>query len=181
MANSLDDFRSSQARPKAEMTLRRAGRADIAAIMAIERSPGFEDFVGRSSHAQHEEMLASPRYTYFVGVGPEDDALAFAILRDFDDPHGNLYLKRFAVARPGEGIGTAFLRLLLEWAFAHTSAHRFYLDRFAHNLRAQWLYEKFGFTRDGVLREAYLGADGRRSDLTLMALTRPEWEARRKI
>ncbi len=163
------------------MTLRRAGRTDIAAIMAIERSPGFEEFVGRSSHAQHEEMLASPRYNYFVGLGPEDDALAFAILRDFDDPHGNLYLKRFVVARPGEGIGAAFLRLLLEWVFAHTSAHRFYLDRFAHNERAQRLYEKFGFTRDGVLREAYLGADGRRSDLTLMALTRPEWEARRRL
>ena len=29
-----------------------------------------------------------------------------------------------------------------------------------------------------MLREAYLGTDGRRRDLTLMALLRPEWEAR---
>jgi hypothetical protein len=29
-----------------------------------------------------------------------------------------------------------------------------------------------------VLRGAYLGPDGRRRDLTLMALLRPEWEAR---
>jgi RimJ/RimL family protein N-acetyltransferase len=159
------------------MTLRRAGPADIAAIMAIERVPGFEDCVGRSSHAEHAAMLASPRYTYFVGLGSQDEVCAFAILRDFDDPHGNLYLKRFVVARAGEGMGTAFLRLLLQWAFAHTSAHRFYLDRFAHNLRAHRLYRKFGFTRDGVLRQAYLGADGQRRDLTLMALTRPEWEA----
>ena len=162
------------------MKLRRAGPADIAAIMAIERGPGYENFVGRSSHAQHEEMLASPRYRYFIGLGPDDDALAFAILRDFDDPHGNLYLKRFVVARPGEGLGAAFLRVLLEWVFAHTSTHRFYLDRFAHNERAQRLYEKFGFTRDGVLREAYLGPDGQRRDLTLMALTRREWEASAK-
>jgi diamine N-acetyltransferase len=180
MANSRTHFQSSQARQQPKITLRRAGRADIAAIMAIEHVPGFEDYVGRSSHAQHEEMLASPRYTYFVGLGPQDDALAFAILRDFDDLHGNLYLKRFVVARPGEGIGAAFLRLLLEWAFTQTSAHRFYLDRFAHNERAQRLYEKFGFTRDGVLRQAYLGADGKRRDLTLMALTRPEWEASAK-
>ena len=33
-------------------------------------------------------------------------------------------------------------------------------------------------TRDGVLRQAYRLPDGRRKDLTLMALTRPEWEAR---
>jgi diamine N-acetyltransferase len=157
------------------MTLRRAAKEDIAAIMAIERVPGFEDYVGRSSHAQHEEMLASPRYRYFVGLGPEGDALAFAILRDFDDPHGNLYLKRIAAARTGEGIGATFMRLLIDWVFAETGAHRFYLDCFADNARAQRLYEKFGFTRDGVLRQAYLGPDGRRKDLVLMALLKSEW------
>ena len=38
----------------------------------------------------------------------------------------------------------------------HTAAHRFWLDCFADNARAQSVYEKLGFTRDGVLREAYL-------------------------
>lgn len=175
MANSLDDFPSSQAQPQSKITLRRAASADIAAIMAIERAPGYEDYVGRSSHAEHEEMLASPRYTYFIGLGPEGDALAFAILRDFDDPHGNLYLKRIAAARPGEGIGARFMRLLIDWAFAETDAHRFYLDCFADNARAQRLYEKFGFTRDGVLRQAYVGPDGGRKDLALMALLKSEW------
>jgi len=40
------------------------------------------------------------------------------------------------------------------------------------------MYAKLGFTRDGVLREAYLGPDGRRRDLVLMALTKPEWLSR---
>ena len=174
MANSHPVFTSQR---QSEMQLRKAGAADVAAVMAIERVPGFEDYVGRSSQIEHAEMLASPRYIYLVGVGPQDDVLAFAILRDLDNPHGNLYVKRFVVARAGEGIGTAFLRLLLEWAFAHTPVHRVYLDRFADNARAQRLYAKFGFTQDGVLRQAYLGPDGHRRDLTLMALTRPEWEA----
>ncbi len=68
--------------------------------------------------------------------------------------------------------------LVIDWAFASTAAHRFYLDCFQENLRARRAYAKLGFSEDGILREAYLGPDGRRRDLTLMALTRPEWRAR---
>ena len=123
-------------------------------------------------------MLASSRYAYFLGVDGDGAAVAFAILRDLDEPHGNLYLKRIAVDEPGRGVGTRFLALLIDWAFANTRAHRFCLDCFAENVRAQRAYAKLGFTRDGVLRQAYLAPDGRRRDLTLMALTRPEWLAR---
>jgi RimJ/RimL family protein N-acetyltransferase len=155
--------------------LRAARPNDIDAIMSLERGPGYEALVGRSSRAEHEAMLVGPRHAYFVGerAGVE----AFAILRGLDDPHGNLYLKRIAVARPGQGAGGVFLSLLIDWAYAHTAAHRFYLDCFVDNLRAQAMYRKLGFSRDGLLREAYLAPDGRRRDLVLMALTRPEWRA----
>ena len=53
-------------------------------------------------------MLASPRYAYFVGEAADGAIAAFAILRDLEDPHGNLYLKRIAVARPEEGSAARF-------------------------------------------------------------------------
>ena len=140
--------------------------------MAIERAPGYETRVGRSTLGEHAAMLAGPRHAYFVGE--RDGVEAFAILRDLDDLHGNVYLKRIA-ARPGRGAGPALLRLLIDWTFAKTAAHRFYLDCFDDNAPAQAMYERLGFTRDGVLREAYLAPDGRRRDLVLLALTRPEW------
>ncbi len=158
------------------LSLRPATPADLDAILEIERSPGYEARVGRSSRAEHEAMLAGPRHAYFVGE--RDGVEAFAILRDLADIHGNVYLKRIA-ARPGRRAGGPFLRGLLDWTFAHTSAHRFHLDCFDDNRDAQAFYAGFGFTRDGVLREAYLGPDGRRRDLVLMALTRPEWAAAR--
>jgi RimJ/RimL family protein N-acetyltransferase len=105
---------------------------------------------------------------------------AFAILRGLGDPHLNLYLKRIAVARPGEGVGAAFLSLVLDEAFGPMGAERFYLDCFADNARAQHAYTKLGFTRDGVLRQAFRLADGRRSDLIMMAILRSEWEAGRQ-
>ena len=162
----------------APFALRRAHGGDLEAILALERGPGYEAYVGRSSPAEHAEMLASDRYVYLVGLEAAGRPFAFAILRDPDDPHGNLYLKRVAVDHPGEGRGGRFLSAVLDWAFAETTAHRFHLDCFVENMRARKAYEKLGFSHDGVLREAYLAPDGRRRDLALMALTRPEWQAR---
>ena len=158
------------------LVLRPARAADLDAILAIERGLGYEDLVGRSSRQEHEAMLAGPRHAYFVGE--RSGIEAFAILRDLDDINGNVYLKRIVVARPEQGTGTAFLAALIDWTFAHTRAHRFHLDCFADNARAQAAYAKLGFTRDGVLREAYLAPSGQRRDLVLMALTRPEWFSR---
>jgi RimJ/RimL family protein N-acetyltransferase len=160
------------------LTLRPATLADLHAIMAIERTPGFERFVGRSPEAEHRAMMASSNHAYFIGEAADGAIAAFAILRDLEDPHGNVYLKRIAVSRPDEGVGAAFFALVVAWAFTHTAAHRFWLDCFAHNARAQRVYEKLGFSRDGVLRQAYRAPDGSRLDLTMMALTRPQWAAR---
>ena len=124
-------------------------------------------------------MLSSPSHAYRLGVGESGAVEAFAILRGIGDPHLNLYLKRVAVARPGQGLGTAFLSLVLDEAFGPMGAERFHLDCFADNARAQRAYMKLGFTRDGVLRQAYRLADGRRSDLIMMAILKSEWEAQR--
>jgi ribosomal protein S18 acetylase RimI-like enzyme len=161
------------------LTLRPALLADIGAVMAIERSPDYELYVARSDEEGHRAMLSSPSHAYRVGVGQSGEIEAFAVVRGFGDPHLNLYLKRIAVARPGLGVGTAFLGLVLDEAFGPLGAERFHLDCFADNLRAQRSYEKLGFTRDGVMRKAYRLADGRRVDLVMMAILRSEWDARR--
>ena len=166
------------ARPSG-LTLRPAALADIAAVMAIERSPDYELYVARSEEEEHRAMLSSPSHAYRLGVGECGVIEAFAVLRGLGDPHLNLYLKRIAVARPGQGLGTAFLSLVLDEAFGPMGAERFHLDCFADNIRAQRSYEKLGFARDGVLRQAYRRADGTRADLVMMATLKSEWEARR--
>jgi RimJ/RimL family protein N-acetyltransferase len=124
-------------------------------------------------------MLSSPSHAYRLGIGESGAVEAFAILRGLGDPHLNLYLKRVAVTRPGQGVGAAFLSLVLDEAFGPMGAERFHLDCFADNLRAQRVYLKLGFTRDGVLRKAYRLTDGTRVDLVMMAILKSEWEARR--
>ena len=162
------------------LTSRPAVLADLGALMAIERLPDYEHYVARSEEEQHRAMFASASHAYRVGVGESGAIEAFAILRGIGDPHLNLYLQRVAVARPGQGLGTAFLSLVLDEAFGPLGAERFHLDCFADNLRAQRAYEKLGFTRDGVLRQAYRLADGRRVDLVMMAILKSEWDGRRR-
>jgi RimJ/RimL family protein N-acetyltransferase len=163
------------------LTLRPATLADIGAVMATERSPDYERYVGRSEEEEHRAMLSSPSHAYRLGVGESGAVEAFAVLRGLGDPHLNLYLKRIAVARPGQGVGTAFLSLVLDEAFGPMGAERFHLDCFTDNVRAQRAYTKLGFTRDGVLRKAYRQADGTRTDLVMMAILKSEWEARRRV
>jgi diamine N-acetyltransferase len=160
----------------AALAVRPASLHDLPAIMAIERTPGFEQHVGRSGEAEHRAMLASPAYAYRLGF--KAGAEGFAIISGVGDAHGNLYLKRIAVSRPDEGMGTVFLGLLLDEAFGPLCGERVFLDCFVDNARAQRAYEKLGFTRDGVLRKAYQRSDGTRADLVLMALLKSEWERR---
>ncbi len=89
---------------EANLTLRAASAGDLDAIMAIERAPGFERWVGRSSAEEHRAMMDDANCAYLVGEA-DGEVVAFAILRDLNDPHGNRYLKRVAVERPGEGVG----------------------------------------------------------------------------
>jgi RimJ/RimL family protein N-acetyltransferase len=112
-------------------------------------------------------------------VGAAGAVEAFAIVHGVGDPHGVLYLKRVVVAQPGFGLGGAFLSRVLDEAVGALSAHRFWLDCFADNARAQRAYAKLGFAREGLLREAYRLPDGTRKDLVVMALLKTEWQAKR--
>ena len=161
--------------------LRRAESDDIAAIMAIERQPGYETLVGRSSAEFHTCALGDPDYAYLLGLDAQGVIGGFGILRGLTEAMGNVTLKRFVVSTPGQGFGKALLREIIDWVFETTGTHRFWLDHIITNDRARHVYEQCGFRREGVMREAYaMPDDGRRVDLALMSLLRPEWDKKRR-
>ena len=81
-------------------------------------------------------------------------------------------------ARRGQGYGAEALRLLLRYAFDELNLYRVQLTVFSYNPGAIRLYEKLGFVREGVFREA-VHRDGARHDMILYGLLRREWEATR--
>ena len=76
----------------------------------------------------------------------------------------------------GKGFGTDASKSTIRYGFQELNLHRIWLDVFGYNDRAVALYRKLGFTEEGRLRE-HLARDGRRFDVILMGLLRPEWEA----
>lgn len=80
----------------------------------------------------------------------------------------------------GKGYGTEAMRLLLRFGFWEINLYRIQLTVFDYNERAIASYEKLGFVKEGAYRQ-FLQRDGKRYDMLLYGLLRPEWEARNNI
>lgn len=79
----------------------------------------------------------------------------------------------------GKGIGSEALALTMEFGFEELNLHRIQLNVLSYNSPAVKLYEKLGFKREGVYRE-FIHRDGKRHDMYLYGILRPEWESLKK-
>jgi RimJ/RimL family protein N-acetyltransferase len=77
----------------------------------------------------------------------------------------------------GGGFGTDAMVNLLRYLFWSRNLHRVSLSVLAWNARALRSYEKAGFVREGLLRSDVFDG-GRFHDQVVMAILRPEFEAR---
>jgi len=74
------------------------------------------------------------------------------------------------------GIGTEVTRMIVAHAFDDMNLHRVWLDVHATNPRGIRAYEKAGFTREGVQREAHW-SEGAYCDVVVMSILAAEWRA----
>jgi RimJ/RimL family protein N-acetyltransferase len=147
-------------------------------IMATERIAGFEDLVGRWNEENHRAALVDGRHAYFV-ARMDGRPVGFAILRDWAAPERVTLVKRIVVCSPGQGHGRKLLSAVVDRVFDKTDAWRLWLGVFPDNVRAQKSYAAVGFRPEGVARgSAFFG--GIHRDELVMALLRPEWEARQR-
>jgi methionyl-tRNA formyltransferase/RimJ/RimL family protein N-acetyltransferase len=69
----------------------------------------------------------------------------------------------------GKGNGTKAVQLLCQFGFKDLNLHRIHLQVFSSNKREIRCYEKCGFLKEGILKEA-AAIDGKRIDAVLMAI-----------
>lgn len=151
-----------------------------------------EEFA-RLTGTQRSFTLAEVR-AHYARVETADDRVDYAIVTR-DDPDrivGEVVLNeidvvnrsanfRIALLSPldaGKGYGTQATRLMVAFGFERLALHRIELEVFAFNPRAIRVYEKAGFVREGVRRDA-LWWNGEFHDAVIMAILRPEYERRR--
>jgi RimJ/RimL family protein N-acetyltransferase len=134
--------------------------------------------------ATHATFTEEQIRKWLAGRPGLDDRMDWAILRKEDrahvgdlaftdlDPHNHSIAFRIALNGPeffGKGYGTEATKLALDYAFDVVGLHRVSLEVFEFNPRAQRVYEKCGFVREGLQRQA-LRWDGEWHDVIAMAV-----------
>lgn len=88
--------------------------------------------------------------------------------------HAELQVRIGEAAARGHGYGTQALELLVRFGFVDLHLHRISLHVFADNAVAIRTYEKVGFRREGVLRDAAY-VDGRYVDVVIMGILKTDF------
>ena len=162
-----------------KLTLRAATAADFPFIRALAQRPDYAHFITDQDDAVLAGYLADPSCRLLIAEG-QDGPAGFALFCEIGDPSGAVELRRLALAVAGQGRGAGFIAELVDYAFRDLSAARLWLDASGENLRAMTLYERAGFTREGVLRRHwYRPMLGRVVDMHLFGMLREEWAALR--
>ena len=144
-------------------------------------------FVFPLDEAQLERYLArtaEPRRFRFMSYAGEPDPapLGYFEVAEFDVAVDSAYfwLVLLAPEFRGRGFGAAMLDAALAKCFDELRLHRVGVRVFDSNEAALACYEKVGFVREGVLREA--GRYGRdRRDLVVLSVLEDEWRGRRRL
>jgi RimJ/RimL family protein N-acetyltransferase len=151
--------------------------ADIPVIMALERLDGYEPLVGRWEADQHGIEIGNPSTRYLV-AREDNEIVAFAILQGVTTPHRCIRLRRVIARNPERGIGSRFLRSVLDICFNELAAHRVELLVHLDNERARRVYARIGFAEEGILRDLHRNEDGSFRSMRLMSILKPEWVSR---
>jgi len=120
----------------------------------------------RCKHSDREVNLA-------VCVTGSDEHIGNLYLRNIDWVHRRAELHIFIgdSEKRSCGFGTSALRQLLQYAFENLNLRRVHLSVLEENLAARRIYEKCGFTVEGVLSQ-HVYKNGHYHNVVLMGLTR---------
>ncbi len=148
---------------------------DVTRTLLIHRPVNREaeiEFIDRMSKSEHDVALGI--------VEKATGRLIGATGLHKVDPHTRQCEFGIFIGEPaarGKGYGIEATRLITRFAFATLNMNRVWLHVTAENEAAIGVYEKVGYRREGVLRQA-LYKEGRYHDLVTMAILREEWDTR---
>jgi ribosomal-protein-alanine N-acetyltransferase len=133
------------------------------------------DFIDRAGTSEHDLVLA-------IVLKENDHLIGFTGFHeiDFRNRHCLFGIGIGDVEFQSKGHGTEATRLLVDHAFATMNLNRIQLLVYEYNERAIRVYDRIGFTKEGVLRQENY-REGRYWDTWVMSILRDEWKANCKL
>ena len=142
----------------------------------LDSSPSMPRTEAKLKHWMEEETRGSGVFTFAIRTLDIDLLIGFVQIDGIAWNHrsGWVAIGIGESEYRGRGYGYEAMQLALQFAFDEINLHRLQLTVFSYNTNAIALYEKLGFQREGVMREALL-RDGTRHDMLMYGLLRGEW------
>ncbi len=114
----------------------------------------------------------------FLLIAPDGAIVGEGVINEIDWTcrSANFRIALFHAKDRGRGLGKWVTETLCAYAFRTLRLRRLTLEVFAFNTRAQALYKRCGFRKDGVLRNAAKDEE-RPADVFLMSLEAEAWDA----
>jgi RimJ/RimL family protein N-acetyltransferase len=169
------------------VTLRELARQDIPFVNRWRQDRDLVEGLGAPARYITEEVDHAwfDEYLHRRGIDvrcailldPEPEPVGLASLTGIDSVHRRAEFHLLIGRRDlhGRGLGTDATRQMLRHAFQDLNLHRVFVLVLTSNAAAIRVYEKAGFTREGVLREAAYKR-GRYTDMLQMAILSQEFE-----
>lgn len=117
-------------------------------------------------------MSADDRADYAITLKGDPTYMGEVVLNNIDwlNRTANFRIALGQQALLGLGYGTEATRLILDYGFHSLNLHRIELEVYEFNPRAQRVYEKVGFVREGVRRDVLLWEGQYYSAITMSIL-----------
>lgn len=167
------------------IALRYARESDLDAYMFFLQDEEMNRLTGTRQSFDREQIAAwlrkigaeSDERADWVIVHRESGELLGEVVLNEIDPDNRSANIRIGIQghrHRGQGFGTKAMVHMLRHGFETRKLHRISLGVYAFNPRAIHVYEKIGFRREGVERDA-LYADGRYHDMITMSMLEDEF------
>lgn len=149
----------------------------------VRRLTGTQRPFSRRHIADYIERIAQDpsRVQFGIFLQETDQLIGDVAIMDMDNPMNRCGSFRIAINTPwtGRGYGSEAMNLMLDYGFGMLNLHRIQLDVYTINERAIHVYEKAGFKKEGVLRQAWRFDHGY-YDIVIMSMLEHEYRALRR-
>jgi RimJ/RimL family protein N-acetyltransferase len=148
--------------------------------LAIDAWSGWTPRYSRARFEErYGELIRTPPEDYvWFGVTWQGALVGYVELAEISRVHRRGAVGFVVAERSArrQGVGTAAVTLLADYAFHLEDLDRLYAEVYAFNAPSLRLLERVGFQREGVLRRHDVH-QGRREDVVVLGLLRPAFES----